>query len=204
MKSELTNPRTYSEYKSLIDELLLNGMTTGPVQTEVKVGFTRLNRQRMNRLDKTIDLSDEMRNAARNVSREMTWLVFDEAWCGDGAQSVPVIEKIAAENDKIKTLYLLRDENHGLLEELLGKPDLSIPKVVAIDTVTSEVIGTWGSRPGEAKELLDTLKADGVDNDTILEEMQRWYNADKGRTLQAEFVTLLNRWNTNSTAAAAN
>jgi hypothetical protein len=203
MRHELTNPRTYAEYKEMIDSLLAEGKTTGPIQTEAKVAFTRLNRRRKDRVEKTVELSEEIRNAVNNLDRPMTWLVISEAWCGDGAQSVPVIEKIAAENDKIKTVYLLRDENRELVEELLGAPDLSIPKVIAIDDASSEVLGVWGSRPKPAQELFLKLKSDGVDKDVILEEIQRWYNADKGRTLQQEFVTLLARWNERRAAAAA-
>ena len=204
MKYELTNPRTYAEYKGMIDSLLAEGKTTGPVQTEAKVAFTRLNRHRKNRIEKTVNLDEETRTAVRKVDRPMTWLVISEGWCGDGAQSVPIIEKIAAENDKIKTVYLLRDENLTLIEELLGKPELSIPKVIALDDASSDVFFVWGSRPAPAQELLIKLKAEGVDKDAILEEMQRWYNADKGRAIQHEFVTLLAEWFKGRAAMAAN
>ena len=203
MRNETNSSMSYAEYKELIDRLVAEGKTTGPVQSEAKAGFTRLNRQRIRRVEKTVQITDELKRLVRGIRRPMTWLVVSEAWCGDAAQSVPVIEKIAAESDKIETRYLLRDENLGLLEELLGKPDLSIPKVIAIDKGSSEVLGVWGSRPAAAQEQFLSLKADGVDKDVILEKMQRWYNADSGLTLQSEFEKLIPAWDGQVAAAAA-
>lgn len=203
MRYETNSSMSYAEYKELIDRLVSEGKTTGPVQSEAKAGFTRLNRQRIRRVEKTVRITDELKRLVRGIRRPMTWLVVSEAWCGDAAQSVPVIEKIAAESDKIETRYLLRDENLGLLEELLDKADLSIPKVIAIDKGSSEVLGVWGSRPVAAQEQFLSLKADGVDKDVILEKMQRWYNADSGLTLQSEFEKLIPAWDGQLAAAAA-
>ena len=53
MRSYLDNSMTYSEYIKLIDDLLLDGKTTGPNQSEAMYGYAKLNRQRMHRLEKT-------------------------------------------------------------------------------------------------------------------------------------------------------
>lgn len=203
MRYEINNSMSYAEYKELIDRLVAEGKTTGPIQTEAKADFTRLNRQRSSRVERTVEIGERLRSVVRGIERPMTWLVVSEAWCGDGAQSVPVVEKIAAENDKIETRYLLRDENLGLLEELQGKLDLAIPKVIAIDTSTSEVLGIWGSRPAAAQQLFAKLKAEGVEKDMILEEMQRWHNTDRGQSLQREFEKLVVQWDGGRAAAAA-
>jgi Thioredoxin len=54
-----------------------------------------------------------------------------------------VIEKIAAESDNIETSYLLRDENLDLMEQFLTGGARSIPKLIAVDAGTLEVLGTW-------------------------------------------------------------
>jgi hypothetical protein len=87
----------YAEYIKLIDDLLLDGKTTGENQSEMMFNYGKLNRQRMNRLEKTIRLGDSLKEKLRGVKRKMIWLVITEGWCGDAAQNIPVIEKIAAE-----------------------------------------------------------------------------------------------------------
>jgi hypothetical protein len=43
---------SYAEYREKIDQLIGEGKTTGTKQTQALVDFTKLNVQRMNRLDK--------------------------------------------------------------------------------------------------------------------------------------------------------
>ena len=50
--SELVNPMTYQEFKALTEELIAEGKTTGDEQTEQKINFTKLNQQRMKRVEK--------------------------------------------------------------------------------------------------------------------------------------------------------
>ena len=204
MKEYIKKARTYDEYTRLLDELLAEGKTTGPNQSEEKTGFAKLNRQRMRRLEKTVILSDGLREAMRNISRPMIWLVIAEGWCGDGAQNVPVIEKIAAESDKIETRHLLRDENLELMDRLFPAAPRSIPRLIVLDAETYEILGTWGTRPAAAQEYFEKMKADGIEKSVILEEMQRWYNADKGASLQREFESLIGVWNGKKAASAAN
>lgn len=194
---------TFAEYIDLVDGLLKDGKTTGPVQTVAKVEFTKLNRYRMNRLEKTTVLGEGIKAAAKGMTSKMTWLIITEGWCGDAAQNVPVIEKIAAESDNIETRYILRDENLELMDRYLTDGARSIPKLIAIDTASGDVLGTWGSRPKAAQEAFEEMKANGIDKDVILEQMQRWYNADKSMSLQVEFEGLVAEWGKGRLAAAA-
>lgn len=204
MKEFIDKSLTYPEYEKLIDDLLVDGKTTGPNQSDALVGYTKLNRQRMKRLKKTIELDETVRASIRNNQRRMIWLIITEGWCGDAAQNVPVIEKIADENDKIETRYLLRDENRELMDRFLTGGARSIPKLIALDADSLELLGTWGARPAAAQALFEKMKADGIEKPVILEEMQRWYNADKAGSLQRQFSILLAEWNREKAAIAAN
>lgn len=203
MKEYLDRAMTYGEYVDLIDRLIAEGKTTGPVQNEAKVEFTKLNRHRMSRLEKTTVLGEGIKTAAAGLNRKMTWLIITEGWCGDAAQNVPAIEKIAAESDNIETRYIFRDENPELMDRYLTNGARSIPKLIAIDTGSGEVLGTWGSRPKTAQGAFEEIKAKGIEKDTILEQMQRWYNADRSASLQIEFEGLIDQWSKGRTAAAA-
>lgn len=48
---------TYADYRNLIYRLFLEGKTIGKTQIEKLVEFTKLNIQRMNRLDRTIQIA---------------------------------------------------------------------------------------------------------------------------------------------------
>lgn len=204
MRNYIEEAMTFAEYENLIDRLLTEGKTTGKNQSEAMFGYGKLNRQRMHRLEKTVVINDELREAVKSVTRPMVWLVITEGWCGDAAQNIPVIEKIAAENDKIKTLYILRDENLDLMDRFLTNGARSIPKLIAVDAETYEILGSWGARPAAAQQLFDDLKASGSDKSAIMEELQRWYNADKTASIQQEFTQLVSEWNEDKAAKAAN
>jgi hypothetical protein len=193
MKEYLEKAMTYAEYLGLIDNLLADGKTTGTNQSEAIVGYGRLNRQRMKRLEKTLELGNEVVNAAIKVNRRQIWLILTEGWCGDAAQNIPVIEKIVAESDKIETRYILRDENLELMDGFLTNGARAIPKLIIVDAETLEVLDTWGSRPAPAQKLFYDLKDRGSAKVEISETLQRWYNEDHGRSLQAEFVEIMER-----------
>lgn len=195
MKNYIEKSMTYAEYIKLIDDLLLDGKTTGENQSEAMFNYGKLNRQRMHRLEKTVRLSDSVREKARNVGRKMIWLIITEGWCGDAAQNIPTIEKIAAENpEKIETRYVLRDENLDLMDKYLTYNARSIPKLVALDAETLEELGTWGPRPQVAMNYFFEMKKNGLEKPQMMENIQRWYLQDKEQSLQKEFEGLLDEW----------
>jgi hypothetical protein len=204
MKNYIEKSMTYAEYVKLIDDLLLDGKTTGPNQSEAMFNYGKLNRQRMHRLEKTIVLNDSLKEKARRLERKMIWLVITEGWCGDAAQNVPVIEKIAAENPKnIETRYVLRDENLELMDRYLTYNARSIPKLIALDAETLAEIGVWGPRPTVAMNYFFEMKKNGLEKAPMMENLQRWYLADKNQTIQKEFEDLLEDWSRSKTAEEA-
>jgi hypothetical protein len=195
MKKYIKKSMTYAEYIKLIDDLLLDGKTTGETQSEAMFGYGKLNRQRMHRLEKTVVLNGSVKEKARNLQREMIWLIITEGWCGDAAQNIPLIEKIAAENPKIETRYVLRDENLDLMDRYLTNDARSIPKLICFDAETFEQLGAWGPRPQAAVNYFDEMKAQNLGKPQMMENLQRWYNSDKNQSVQAEFEDLLTHWN---------
>jgi Thioredoxin len=181
---------TYQAYTALFASLLAQDRTTGPDQSAAMVHFTQLNQQRMHRLDKVIELLPETVTLIRGISLPQTWLVLTEAWCGDAAQSVPVMHAVAALNPLIELKLLLRDENLGLMDQYLTNGvSRSIPKLIGVDTTTSEELFVWGPRPAPLQEIFMQLKAEGMEFHQIKEELQRWYNKDKTVTIQQELST---------------
>ena len=194
MKEYIEKSMTFAEYIKLIDDLLLDGKTTGPVQSEAMFNYGKLNRKRMHRLEKTVNLDEMLKRTVQNLNAKWIWLIITEGWCGDAAQNIPVIEKIAAENDGIETRYVLRDENLELMDAYLTDGARSIPKLICLDAETLEVVGTWGARPQAAQELFNAMKAQGLAKPLMMENLQRWYFADKNQSIQKEFEMLVQKW----------
>lgn len=192
---------TFAEYVKLIDDLLLDGKTTGENQSEAMFNYGKLNRQRMYRLEKTVKLRESLVEKAQSVGRKMIWLIITEGWCGDAAQNIPIIEKIAAENANIETRYVLRDENLELMDRYLTYNARSIPKLVALDAKTLEEIGVWGPRPQAAMDYYFEMKAKNLEKPEMMENLQRWYLQDKEKSIQTEFENLLDEWALQTRAA---
>ncbi len=203
MKKYIKNSMTFQEYRSLIDDQLAAASATGSDQSESLNEFTRLNCRRMDRLAKTVELTEGVKAAARTIDRPLILLILTEGWCGDAAQNIPAIEKISAESGMIETRYLLRDQNPDLMDMFLTDGARSIPKLIALDAETLEVLGSWGARPNAAQDYFMEMKQAGHDKPWILENMQRWYNSDKTLSIQKEFEVLLNSWKRDLSAAAA-
>lgn len=182
---------SYDSYERLIGDLLAEGRTTGPDQSEAFIHYTQLNQQRMHRLDRTTLLLPSVQTMIRAIAVPQTWLVLTEAWCGDAAQSIPVMNALAVLNPVISLRLLLRDEHPELMDRYLtGGVARSIPKLIGLDTGTMEELFTWGPRPTMLQELFYKWRAEGIEYHLIKEELQRWYNKDRTISIQEELSAL--------------
>jgi len=174
--------------------LLLTGKTTGENQSEAMFNYGKLNRQRMKRLGNTVKLNDSLKEKARSVKQKMIWLIITEGWCGDAAQNIPIIEKIALESANIETRYVLRDENLELMDAYLTNNARSIPKLICLDAETLEEVGTWGPRAQAAMDYFYEMREQGMEKPQMMENLQRWYLQDGEQSIQKEFENLLEGW----------
>ena len=183
---------SYQEYRDFVTDLAKEDKTTGHEQREDLIHYTQLNEARLHRLDKTIQVVDEVKTVLQKLSKEYTWLVISESWCGDAAQILPVINKMAEVSDKIDLRIVLRDDNEDLMNLFLTNGTKSIPKLIIIDKATNEVVNDFGPRPKGAKQLiLDYKAAHGIVDETAKIELQKWYLQDKGISTQKEIIELL-------------
>lgn len=188
----LFNSHSYSEYRKLISDLLLEGKSTGNEQSDDLKHYSELNEARMNRLDKTMKITDENILKLKNLKSEYIWLVISEGWCGDAAQLLPIINKMAIDSGKIELKIVLRDENDELMKLFLTNKKKSIPIVIVVDKATGSVLGKWGPRPKGATDLISDYKKEfGVIDETAKTNLQLWYLHDKGISTQNELVNLM-------------
>ncbi|MGE5439160.1 MAG: thioredoxin family protein [Bacteroidota bacterium] len=152
--------------------------------------YSRLNLQRSLRIEKTYSVSDELKSITTSLPQEHLWVVITEDWCGDSAQTLPYIAKIAATTPKIELAILLRDENLDIIDQYLTNGTRSIPKLIGFDRSRNELY-TWGPRPKALQEMFRRLKSEGMQKEKIYENLQTWYNQDRGRELEREFMEML-------------
>ena len=188
----LENSFSYSEYIDLIGKLVKGEKSTGPEQTEALTIYTQLNDRRMKRWDKTLKFSDEAISKISSVTKKMTWTVLTESWCGDASPALPVMNKIAEINPNISLRIVLRDENIDLMNRFLTNGGMSIPKLIVMDDSTKEILGDWGPRSKNATKLVADYKAEhGALTPEFKQDIQVWYNKDKGQSILADLLLLL-------------
>jgi thiol-disulfide isomerase/thioredoxin len=188
----LARATSYQTYRTLVQDLVTAGKSTGSAQTEALSDYSMLNDRRMKRLDKTTKLTEEAIAKIKSYNGDVTWLVLTESWCGDAAQTMPVINKVAELNDNITLKVVLRDENEALMNEFLTNGGKSIPKLIAIDNTSGNVIGDWGPRPTKATQLVNDYKAEhGKLTPEFKQDLQVWYNKDKGQNTVEDLLRLI-------------
>ena len=191
IRQRLATSYSYQEYRKLVSDLLAEGKSTGPNQTEDLTHFSMLNVKRMDRLDKKIELSEDTILRLQKLDKKQLWLVLTEGWCGDAAQNLPVIEKMAKQSSHIELRLILRDENPEVMNLFLTNGAQAIPKLISFDEELN-VLFTWGARPSIATQMVTDYKAKhGKLDPEFKKNLQVWYNKDKGQNVQSDVVTLI-------------
>ncbi len=191
IENSLESGISYEQYRELVSDLLKENKSTGPNQSEALYNYSLLNDRRMKRLDKTSKLTEDTIEFVKSIEKPQTWLVLTEGWCGDAAQNLPVLSKMADESEKVDLKLVLRDDNLELMDEFLTNGGRSIPKLIALDE-DKNVLFTWGPRPSVATKMIaDYKEENGIVDAQVKEDLQRWYNKDKGVNVQEDIISLL-------------
>lgn len=192
ISKSLKNSMHYEEYRGLVSKLVEENSTTGHEKTEALANYTMLNDRRLKRWDKTVKLSEEIIEKIKSFNKKVTWLVLTESWCGDAAHIMPVINKVAELNNKINYKVVLRDDNDALMSQFLTNGGKAIPKLIMVDSDTKEVLNTFGPRPTVVTNMVNDFKAKyGSLTPEFKEDLQRWYNKDKGKSTVKDLLRLL-------------
>ncbi|SIT74982.1 thioredoxin family protein [Pontibacter indicus] len=190
---ELINPLTYQSYRKLMEEYVAKGLTTGPEQTEERIAFTKLNLQRMKRVEKQFKIDPELLTALQQPRTEWHWIVLVESWCGDGAQQLPALAAIAEAVPTIELTIILRDENPAWMDTCLTNGSRAIPKLICLNAETNERLFTWGPRPlAILEELLQFReKYPNAAKEDIHTLVHTLYAQDRSRALQQNLLRLV-------------
>ncbi|MDN5216587.1 thioredoxin family protein [Fulvivirgaceae bacterium BMA12] len=183
---------SYEAYLTLIDELLQEGKSTSGDRKESNLAYTRLNQQRTKKWDKIININEPLTQALSTLSYDIIWLVLTEGWCGDAAQNLPIINKMAMISPQIDLKLLLRDQHPQLMDAYLTKGARAIPKLIFLRKSDLKELAVWGPRPSPAQNMLYDYKKNGSDPTIdIYQEIHLWYSKNKAEALQEEFLSLV-------------
>ena len=61
--------------------------------------YRKLNFQRSSRVEKTFEPTEETKEIFSKINSPQKWIAITESWCGDSAQNIPVVAKLAELNE---------------------------------------------------------------------------------------------------------
>jgi hypothetical protein len=192
----ITQSYSYDEYKKMVIKYAEEYSTSGE-QLKERIAATLINAQRMKRIDKQCIINYNLHTLISQINRKQKWLLISESWCGDSAQCVPVIAKMAELNKNILLEIIFRDEHLDLMDNFLTNGSRSIPKLICIDEKTDSINFIWGPRPKAIQDRVSELKKNfpEITHDELVKNIHLWYAQDKTKSIQAEFIELLNKSN---------
>lgn len=179
----------YNQYKKqMAEDLKMND--------DPKIrAYIDLNQRRMQRVEKTYNISAELSEKIKNLKHKTYWLILTEHWCGDASQTLPALHAITElSGGKIEMNLLYRDQNEELTNAYLTNGTRSIPKLIQLDEHLN-VTGIWGPRPTVAQRLVNQLKSNPETATTYGNELHLWYAKDKQQSLEKEVSQLIYRAN---------
>ena len=194
VNGKINNSLSYAEYFELFKEKAEKIIDVELNNDEIsQLNLTKLNFQRSSRINKTYTVSADFCEKIKSINKPQIWMLITEDWCGDSAQNIPHIVKMAECNSLIDLEIVLRDTNLDIIDNYLTNGvSRSIPKFVAFDLDGNELF-QWGPRPQEAQEVVNAAKASGKPKEEFLNELHLWYARNKGKALENEFNELIEK-----------
>jgi len=183
----------YTDYKNIIKKRAEQNTDSLNEREKELIHYTDLNISRINRIEKTLVLSEDISSKLHGINQRINILVISEGWCGDAAQIVPVIHKMAENSDNLELKLFFRDEDESLINQYLTNGGKAIPIVILLKAETFEEIAHWGPRPKACIPLLQRYKTDpeNYTHDQFVLDIQNFYNHDKGQSIANEIIEIL-------------
>ena len=142
---------------------------------------------------RTARIPDALVAEASALGRTFRLVAIVEDWCGDAANTVPVLAKWAEQTLNVELRILRRDENLAVMDRYLTNGTArSIPVVIAL-TEGMQDVGWWGPRPRALQEWTMGQRATGRDMKELYPEIRRWYAKDRGESTLSEVLAAMKR-----------
>ncbi len=186
---------SFSDYIDNLKKKVNTVSTSQQSEETIKlIEYAKLNLHRMERINKTYEPSYNLKSIMNKIKSAQLWLAITEDWCGDSAQILPYIHKIASLNTKISLKIIERDKNLDIIDIYLTDGKRSIPKIIGFDNNWKEIF-TWGPRPIELAGLFKEWKELNISKNILNEKVHLWYARNRGIEIEKEFTELLSNLN---------
>lgn len=154
--------------------------------------YIEQNFARMKRLSRRVPSNLFLAERIAAQRQRMNVLILSEPWCGDAAQSIPVVYNALKKNPNFVTRVFLRDECGPLMDQFLTGESRSIPIVAFLDE-QMELLFRWGPRPVQVQALFRSWNQnEHLHNEDILYRLHHWYAADRGNSVEKELLEVMN------------
>lgn len=180
---------SFEQYTDYVNSLLKSKNPDAPYDNPDYFKYAKLNWSRMNRWLKNVNIYEPLAEAIKGISSPTKWVLITEPWCGDASHSVPIVVKLSQLNPLVTLEIQLRDLDSEI-ENYRTRGGKSIPKLIMRNQEGVD-LAIWGPRPEECQVIYDKCVADQMGFDDLILTLQKWYNKDKGSTIQKELLTLM-------------
>jgi len=189
LTSYLEKGYSYPDYLKKIEDQLFDLNQLGDENGMAK--YYSMNLKRIDRLNKTFELTEQQKEQLKSIVPDFKLLVISEGWCGDAAQSMPIVNVIMQELG-VEQKIVLRDENPELMNAYLTDGAKSIPMFIGVNAEGKEVFH-FGPRPAAGMEMLVKHKENPeiYTADEFHKDLQVWYNQDKGESTFKELLAVI-------------
>lgn len=145
-------------------------------------------------------LSEASAARVKLLRRRWHLLVLNEDWCGDSVNVIPYLARLKEASTALDMRIISRDANPALMNTHLTGSSRSIPVVMVLDDTFTER-GWWGPRP---VPLQTWVIAEGLalDKTERYRQVRTWYARDRGETLIAEILSIMEHAETADEEAA--
>lgn len=186
----------FNDYKNLVIKYAEEYKTSGEQLIE-RIDATLINAQRIKRINKQCIINNKLQLLISQIYKKQKWVLITESWCGDGAQCIPVIAKMAELNDNIKLEIIFRDENPVFMDDFLTNGSRSIPKLICLNKSNHVINFVWGPRPMAIQDKVIELKINTptITHEDLVKNIHLWYAKDKTVSIQDDFTNLLSKIN---------
>ena len=138
---------SYVEYLKIFNDLIsVENSELLNEQDKKHFENRKINFQRTSRLIKTFIPADETKDIFSQIKATQQWFVITESWCGDSAQNLPIIAKLASLSEKINFKIVLRNSNLDFMDLYLTNGNRCIPKLIVFDENENQTASDFAGR----------------------------------------------------------
>src|SRR4051812_5991284 len=153
----------------------------------------RAKREEWRQRDNDAAVTPDMITRMRALPAKRLILVVAEDWCSDSVQTVPYVARLVdGAPERLAMRIINSTVGRPVMEANLTPDGRAATPTIVVLTEHQAVLGSWVERPSTAQAwFLEQQKS--VMQQTLHDQLMKWYADDAGRTTLAEIAALLER-----------